>query len=679
MKRFCLILLVCILLLAQPLTVFAAEGTTHTYTTSVDGEWIRTQDAYLPGEVLFRGEDLLQPEDIYIRDGLLYILDSGNRRIGAFDLAAKTMQWLPIEGLRKPTGLFVDADHNLYIADYGAECVYGFTREGEIFLQIERPDSYLFSESSRYKPRNVAVTTGGTIYVIGEGSYEGIMQFDSEGVFEGYFAANSTPMTVMESIQELIFTQEQLERLFNRSPRAVYNIDITVKDLLFSVTQDTDNTLSWYSGEGSADNNVKLHNFAGVDIFMKEGLIDEWNFVDVAAKPDGGCFALTYSGVVNEYDLNGNLLFSFGGRAVASDRYGLFTYANAIACDNNGYLYVLDREKGIVQTFYPTDFALTTYDAIDKMENGDYEAAAQVWGELLKLNGMSRVAHNGYGKTCYFLGDYEGAMEHFRLACNKEDYSEAFWEVRDRWIHDNGAVLVVGMIALYVLSILLKKWRNNKEDNDQKQPGRIYKEVHFLLHFLRHPIDSSYEIKKKRAGSPVVAAIIYILLIGVYLWDYLYRGFVFNPTAGTEVSVPVILAVLVVPAALWLIGSFLIGTIRDGEGSMHGIFTTTAYAMIPYVFGCPIVMLFTYVLTNNEGFVVTLFHIILLVWSGINLFLATREVHNYEIKETIINIFIILFFIIMAIVACVILYLIWLSVWDYVSQVFGEVWFRVFS
>ena len=43
------------------------------------------------------------------------------------------------------------------------------------------------------------------------------------------------------------------------------------------------------------------------------------------------------------------------------------------------------------------------------------------------------------------------------------------------------------------------------------------------------------------------------------------------------------------------------------------------------------------------------------------------------------NILIILFFITMAIVACVILYLIWLSVWEYVSQVLGEVRFRVFS
>ena len=678
MKRIWLLLMVCLLLL-QPLAVSASESTTYTYTTSVDGQWIRTQDAYLPGEVLFRNDELLQPEDIFYRDGTLYIVDTGNRRVGEYSIETKVLNWLEIEGLKKPTGIFVDEEKNLYIADYGAECVFAFDKNGKQFLQILRPDSYLFSESSRYKPKNVAVSTGGSIYVVGEGSYEGIMQFSAEGAFEGYFAANTTPMSLLESIQEMIFTQEQLERLFNRSPRAVYNVDITAQDLLFSVTQDSDNTLSWNTLSANADNNVKLHNFAGVDIFREEGLIDEWNFVDVAAKPDGGCFALTYSGVINEYDLNGDLLFSFGGRAVSSDRYGLFTYATAVTCDDNGFLYVLDREKGVVQSFYPTEFALTTYDAIDKMERGDYEGAGKVWSQLLSLNGMSRIAHNGYGKACFFQGDYESAMEHFRLAGNKEDYSEAFWEIRDRWIHNNGAFIIGGILVLYVLWLLVKKVQSNRGGKSTEQLSAFRKESLYIGHFLRHPIDSSYDIKMQKSGSLITATILYALLVVVYLCDYLYRGFIFNPIVNTDVSVPVVLAVLAIPVGLFLVGSFLIGTIRNGEGSMRGIYTTTAYALSPYIIGCPFVLLLTYVLTNNEAFVVTLLHIILLCWCAVNIFIATREVHNYEIKETIINILIILFFIIMVIVACVILYLIWLSVWDYVSQVFGEVKFRVLS
>lgn len=677
MKRMIPCLLAVILLAALPFAVNAAEGTTYTYTVSVDGEWIRTQDAYLPGEVLFRNDELVSPEDIFYRDGILYLLDTGNRRVGKYELATKTLTFLEVEGLKKPTGLFVTTDGKLYIADYGAECVFGADAQGNVFLKIQRPDSYLFSESSRYKPKNVVVSSGGTIYVVGEGSYEGIMQFSAEGEFEGYFAANSTPMSLLAAIQEKIFTQEQLERLFNRSPKAIYNVDITTRDLLFSVTQDTDTSLAWNTVGANVDNNVKLHNFAGSDIFHSGELIDEWNFVDVAAKPDGGCFAVTYSGVINDYDLNGNLLFSFGGRAVDSDRYGLFTYATAITCDDSGFLYVLDREKGIVQTFYPTEFATTTYGAIAKVEAGDYTGAGEIWQELLALNGMSRVAHNGYGKALFFQGDYTGAMEHFRLAGNKSDYSEAFWEIRDQWLHTHAAYLIVGIVALYFFCKLLRRLREGTQST--KPASRLGKALRFGRHFLRHPIDGSYEIKVGHEGSLLTATILYGLLILVFLWDYLFRGFIFNGAAGKDVSVPVILAVLVIPVGLWVVGSFLIGTIRDGEGALRGIYISTAYAALPYILGCPIVMLLTYVLTENEAFVITLFYGILLAWCAVNLFLTTRELHNYGIKETLGNILIILFFIIIAIVACVILYLIWLSVWDYLSQVIGEVKFRVIS
>ncbi len=675
-KRILLLVLVCLLVL-QPTAVHAAQSTTYTYTTSVDGDWIRTQDAYLTGQILLRNDELLQPGDIFCRDGILYIADTGNRRIGKLELATEQLTWLEIEGLKKPTGLFVDSAGSIYIADYGAECVYGISPEGEVFLTIGRPDSYLFSQSSRYKPKNVAVSSGGTIYVVGEGSYEGIMQFNSTGVFEGYFAANATPMSLLEQIQELIFTQEQLERLFNRSPRAIYNIDMTDRDLLFSVTQDSDASLSWNTVEASSDNNVKLHNFAGNDIFHEEEMIDEWNFVDIAAKDDGGCFALTYSGVINEYDLNGNLLFSFGGRAVGGDRSGLFTYATAITTDEQGYLYVLDREKAMVQVFYPTEFALTTYAAIEKMEKGDYEAAGALWQELLSLNGMSQIAHNGYGKTRFFQGDYTGAMKHFRLAGNKQDYSEAFWEIRDQWIHDNGGLLVGLLLAVYVLWRLWKLWRDNREEQEPKRLLRLRRELQFGGRYLRHPIDSAYDIKTGTQGSYLTATVLYILLIAVYLWDYLYRGFIFNPVTSGDISVTVVLAVLLIPVGLYLIGSYLIGNIRDGEGSFRGVYVSTAYALLPYILLGPAVLLLTYVLSANEAFVFTMLHGLLLVWCGVNLFLATREVQNYEIRETVINLLITVFFIVMAVVGCVILYLIWLSVWDYLSQVIGEVRFRV--
>lgn len=675
-KVFCLLLSM-VLLLNMPIVAYAGESTTYTYTTSVDGSWVQTQDAYLPGGILFQNDGLLQPEDIFYKDGALYIVDSGNRRIGCYHTDSAELEWYEIEGLKKPTGIFVDDEERLYIADYGAECIFGAQTDGTVFLTIERPQSYLFSESSRYKPKNVVLTSSDTIYMVGEGSYEGIMQFSQEGEFEGYYAANTTPMSFLEKVEEAVFSEEQLERLFNRTPRAIYNIDITNRDLLFSVTQDVDTSLSWMALEASSDNNVKLHNFAGNDIFYDDEMIDEWNFVDVASRADGGCYALTYAGLINEYDLNGNLLFSFGGRAVSSEKDGLFSYATAIECDENGFLYVLDREKGIVQVFYPTEFAMMTHDAVSLTEEGDYEQAGALWEQLLTINGMSRVAHNGYGKTLYFSGRYEEAKEHFYLAENKKDYSEVFWEIRDRAIHQYGGYALIALIFCWILSKAVKRLLKSVTLPKVPYLGQWKDEGRFMVWFIRHPIDGSYEVRSNRKNSVLTATVLYVALVVIYMWDYLGRGFIFRTVTGTDVSVPVILAVLLIPLGLWLVGSYLIGTIRDGEGSFRKIYISTAYAVSPYLLYGPFVLLATYVLTQNEAFVFTFFHTVLLVWCVINLFITTMEVHNYSLKETVVNILITLFFIIMAVLACIILYLIWLSVWDYVVQIAGEVKYRV--
>ena len=40
------------LILLIPCVGAASESTSYTYTISVNGEWVRTQDAYLPGEIM---------------------------------------------------------------------------------------------------------------------------------------------------------------------------------------------------------------------------------------------------------------------------------------------------------------------------------------------------------------------------------------------------------------------------------------------------------------------------------------------------------------------------------------------------------------------------------------------------------------------------------------------------
>jgi len=90
--------------------VSASENTTYTYTISVDDEWIRTQDAYMASEIIFKDYDLSQPSDIFINGRNLYVADSGNSRIVIYNLDTKEKTFIGESILSQPSGVFAKND-----------------------------------------------------------------------------------------------------------------------------------------------------------------------------------------------------------------------------------------------------------------------------------------------------------------------------------------------------------------------------------------------------------------------------------------------------------------------------------------------------------------------------------------------------------------------------------------
>src|SRR5699024_5463061 len=93
------------------------------------------------------------------------------------------------------------------------------------------------------------------------------------------------------------------------------------------------------------------------------------NLADLCIGPDGQIFTVSESGMIYELDNNGTLLFAWGGQAANSERRGLFTLAAGIAVDEDCCLYVLDKERGVVHTFIPTEYASLLHTAIRQYED----------------------------------------------------------------------------------------------------------------------------------------------------------------------------------------------------------------------------------------------------------------------------------------------------------------------
>lgn len=129
--------------------------------------------------------------------------------------------------LEKPEGIFVRKDGAVYVADAQAEAVFLFDKDRNLIQTIGRPESPLFGSGNPFVPKNVVLSSAGNIFVVGDGCSEGLMQFDEDGQFHGFFAANKRNLTLLERIQDLIYTEEQKDQQLMRTAPAIYNIDIS--------------------------------------------------------------------------------------------------------------------------------------------------------------------------------------------------------------------------------------------------------------------------------------------------------------------------------------------------------------------------------------------------------------------------------------------------------------------
>src|SRR5690606_16886360 len=205
MKKIMIIIssLVLILLTVIPEKTYAttiSSAPYDTYTVGPEGNLVLTQTAYEPAGLLVFNDILNNPQDMYIKDDLLYVADTGNKRIvrihmdGNFEVL--------VSNLLEPTGIHVDENNQIYVADRSAKKIYIYDETLTLIREIDRPLEPIFGLNSPFIPTKVSSGPRGVIYVVGEGSVSGVMQFNQYGEFLGYLATNPTQTSLYRQILE---------------------------------------------------------------------------------------------------------------------------------------------------------------------------------------------------------------------------------------------------------------------------------------------------------------------------------------------------------------------------------------------------------------------------------------------------------------------------------------------
>ncbi len=640
-----------------------------TWAIGPGGAFIPTQDAYTPLQEI--DLPVSSPEEMYYApDGFLYIADTGNGRILKIDTTFQVVAELGKALVQTPTGVFVDESGMIYIADAGKNTIVILDQRGTLVKEFGRPSEPLFGANRDFLPRKIAVDVRKNLYIVSEGSVDGLVMMNTDGHFIGYFGSNSAEMSLKMIVQRLFLTKEQLDQFVKNEAASPSNVTIDDQSLVYTITGGTEPNRSIRKFTVSGKNVMKDH-------------IGSRTFRDIHTSDSGLLLAIDGRGHIYEYTLNGTLLFRFGAEDRGEQRLGMLRYPTAIERVGDD-LYVLDKDKNAIITFRTTDFAKIVHDGVQLYMNGFYQEAKPYFEQVLKYNGLFIMAYQAIADAYYKEGDYTNALQNYRYAEDRNGYSETFWELRNAVLQRSlGDALLLFLGAWIVLSLFnrleqRRHWLDPLRQGIRRaQKIRLVDDFAFMFRFIRQPADSFYYIKHNLRGSLVFAFILYAWVLAMRVVTIYVTGFIFSPYSTAwqiQVESEIISTLLMI--IIWNAANYLVATISDGEGRLRHVIIGSAYSLFPYaLFALPIALL-SNLLTLNEVFIVAFSTQLMWLWTILMLIIMVKEIHNYSVSETVRNILITLFTMGIFLLTGYILYVLFNQLFEFIQAIIQEVGLR---
>ena len=430
------------------------------------------------------GATLASPEDLVVYNDMIYVVDSSSnslvvinsdfglvKEVNVFDLTPDYLAQLASEGitdvasetLNKPLGIDV-TDSGIFIADTANNRIVKLNHDYEFVATFKDMDEQTFDEVS-FEPKKITVDGTDRMYVVAKNVYEGIMEINYDGTFNRFTGVNPIQLTPFEIFSRSLMTEEQIAQLQLFLPTEYTNVAIDDKNFIYATSKVSEN---------NDENTIQLINPKGVDVIKRNGynppkgdihyisginshVIDgPSDLVDIAKTEDGIYTVLDQKrSRLFTYDSEGNLLYVDGDEGAQIDKFN-----EGVAIDYFGNdLLILDRGTKTIVVYRLTEFGENVNLAIHYHNNGQFEDAAYVWEEVIKMNTNYEIAYNGIGKLKLRQGEFKDAMDYFKLGHDQYYYSKAFQEYRNEILKENFGVIFVG-ILLVSGSVIVLKVRN---------------------------------------------------------------------------------------------------------------------------------------------------------------------------------------------------------------------------
>lgn len=664
-------------LLALALLALAAPGAwaDGAYRYDSRDRVVRTPSLYHVDRVVHfsdLGVAVDDPRDVAVTGDGAVVLDTGNSRLvwldAEFRLARVQVEFTDgerTETLNHPQGVFVAGDGAIYVADTDNRRIVVLDASGRLLRILGEPADASFrimSADYEYRPVKVGVNALGTVYVIVRNLFEGFMQLDEEGRFEGFVGAPRVVVSPVDLLWARIFTAEQRSRMTLSLPIDYRSIDFTSDGYLLATVAAGET----YSGEP-----IRRLSNSGFEVPIAAGdrtpprgdilySLGEGPsvLVDVAGQPWGVFSALDQRrGRIFTYDGEGSLLAVMGGMG---NRVGQFRLPVSIDARGND-LVVLDNARKSLVVMKPTSHGRYVFAALALEANGFHDEAVRLWEQVLAYDREFEVAYAAIGRSRLAAGDYRAAVRSFRRANDREGYSRAFAELRSEVVRRIFLPVVLSAVIVAVLFAVLVKlgfaercralFSRLGRTAAMTRPlplarvsGRdLVRDLRFSLHTALHPVrgfrelklaHSSSEVRSAHSSAVPAATVILAVLCFVYVLFREGAGFVFNTTTGgfdpARFDLVRVIPTILAPLALWCTVSWALTTILQGKGTLGQVYVAAVFSTVPVLLAMIALIPVSHALVREEaGF----YHGVLslaFVWSGFLLLTSTMMTHDYD-------------------------------------------------
>lgn len=655
----------------------------ETYSFDSQGVRFPVQAAYIPERMIGLESGELRfdrPEDIMIdHHNNLYVVDSRNNRIVRLnENYEQTMIYGDADGdgaLKRPEGVFVTDDGLVYIADTGNRRVALFQADGTFISEFKKPDSEYLPDNFRFEPMKLVVDQRGVMYLTLKSGYQGLMLVDIEnGQFRGFFGMNQVSFNLLDSLKRKFFTDAQMSMEGDKLPGTISNVTIDDQGLIYT------------SSVRVSSRQLKKLNYSGADLLgdkvygekhLKSG--QERMFTDLTVDRSGIITAVdNQSGVIYQYDADGEILFAFGGKDEGYRKLGLLDQPTAIEVDSSGKLYVSDSGANAIYVYRPTDFALKVLDAKRLTLDGRYRESEGPWSEVLHLNSKYYMAHLGIGKSNYSQGLWEKSMGYFKSANAVSEYSKAFWQVRLNYMQSHFTLIAFVLLAAALLLFVIRRFFGKRIANyfRRYENSIAMMQLKGLFRLLKHPVDGFGELRFNRKAGLITSIILLALLYVVRIASELTSSFIFNPREMNDIDPLFVLLLLVVPFATWVVCNYLVSSIFQGQGRFVDVVIGSSYALAPYILLILPITIVSNALTLGEAAIYSFLNIGVICWTGFLIIVFVKEVHNFDVGEAIRNIILTILFALAVWILIFIFFGMNVQLFDFISQVIEELRFR---